>query len=99
MAFGLKRQMPRGFRSLDNFIFIFKHVPRQQDSSRVNGKETGIISTAHAETVTINSGRPCSVFARFLVDELRADRAISIDIELFQVRRNVSYRPTRRKNG
>jgi hypothetical protein len=97
LTFGLKHKAPTAVRNLDNFIFIFEDVPRQKDFSRVYPKETRIMSAAHSETVSINSGWPCGISAGFLIDELCADRATSIDIELFQVRSHVSHRPPRRE--
>lgn len=99
LTFDLKHNVPRIVCNLDNFIFIFKDVSRQKDFSRIDPKETRIMSAAHAEAVPINFDRPCSIFSGFLIDELCADRAKAIDIELFQVCSNVSRRPTRRKNG
>jgi hypothetical protein len=94
---GLKRKVPGAVRNLDSFIFIFEDVPRQKDFSRVYPKETRIMSAAHSETVPINSGWPRGISAGFLIAELCADRAKSIDIELFQVRSHVSHRPPRRE--
>ena len=99
LTFDLKHNVSRVVGNLDNFIFIFKDVSRQKDFSRIDPKETRIMSAAHAEAVPINSGRPCSIFTGFFVAELCADRAKTIDIELFQVRSNISRRATRRENG
>jgi len=99
LTFDLKHNVPRIVCNLDDFIFIFKGVPRQQDFSRIDPQETRIMSAAHAEAVAIYLDRPFSIFSGFLILELCADRAKAIDIELFQVSSNVSRRPTRRKNG
>ena len=98
-TFDLKHDVTRIVCNLDNLIFIFKDVSRQKDFSRIDPKETRVMSATHAEAVPINFDRPCSVFSGFLIDELCADRCKPIDIELFQVCGNVSRWPTRRKDG
>jgi hypothetical protein len=99
LMLGLKHKVPGVVRNFDSSIFKFEDVSRQKDFSRIDPMETRIISAPHPEAVAINSGRPCGKFAGFLVDQLCADRAKPIDIELFQVRSNVARRATRRKNG
>jgi hypothetical protein len=99
LTFDLKHNVPRIVCNLDNFIFIFKDVPRQQNLSGIDPQETRIMSAAHAEAVPIHFDRPCSISSGFLIVELCADGAKAIDIELFQVGSNVSRGPTRRKNG
>ena len=96
---GLKHKVPGIVCNLDYFIFVFKDVSRQKDFSRIDSKETRILAAAHAEAVSINSGRPGSMLTGFFIGELCADRAKAIDIELFQVGSDASRRPTRRKNG
>jgi hypothetical protein len=98
-TFDLKHKVAGIVRNLYNFIFIFKDVSCQKDLSRINSKETRVMSAAHAKPVPINLDRPCSRSSGFLVDELCADRAKAIDIELLQVCSNVSRWPTRRKDG
>ena len=98
-TFNLKHKVPRIVRNRDNFVLISKDVSRQKDFSRIDPKETRVMSAAHAEAVPINFDRPCSMFSGFLIHELCADRAKAIDIELFQVCGDGSRRPPRRKNG
>jgi hypothetical protein len=99
LTLGLKHKMPRVVCYLNNSILEFEDVTLQKDFSRIDPKVTRIISAAHPEAVPVDPGRPWSMFARFFVYELCADRAESIDVELFQVSSNVARRATRRQNG
>jgi hypothetical protein len=94
----LKHKVSTIVRDLDNFILLFKDVSRQEDFSRIDPKETRVMSAAHAEGVPIHFDWRRSIFSGFLIHELCADRAKAIDIELFQVcgKYAATFRPGRR---
>ena len=66
-TFNLKHKVPRIVRNRDNFVLIFKDVSRQKDFSRIDPKETRVMSAAHAEAVPINFDGPSGISSRFLI--------------------------------
>ena len=93
-----KYHVPRIVCNLESLVFIFKDVSRQHYFSCVNSRETGFMSAAHTEAVSVYFDRPPRIFSGFLIAELYPNGAEAINIELFEVRSNGTRGPTFRKN-